>query len=124
MLFILVLKGSLPNPWGFYDISYEEDFYLFVCVRKYEDAQEAIQTIKPDLLLFEYPLLDALALYDHLQLSPGLKEVPAIVLVQEEVTPDLTSRLHTRQISVVAQKEQQDALLQTIKQICTDQRLE
>jgi|SRR5579859_7712727 len=118
MLFILVLKARLPNPWGFYDISTQEEVYLFVCVRRYEEAQEAIQTIKPDLLLFEYPVLDALALYDHLHLSPALKEVPAILLVQEEVTPGLASLLTTRQVGVVTQKGGPDTLLAAIKQIC------
>ena len=78
-------------------------------------AREAVQQIKPDLLLLDYYLSQTtgLALYDELHALAGLEHVPALLLTAANLS-EHDQEIAQRHIRVMSKPIDLDELLETI----------
>ena len=80
-------------------------------------ALEAVEDIKPDLLILDYrlPRMNGLELYDHLQAQEGLTDIPTIMISANFSFP--LSELTRRHITSLKKPFDLDAFLPLIERL-------
>jgi CheY-like chemotaxis protein len=115
---ILVVEDDADNQ-AFFAALFSE-----VTVYHYQMATDASQTvnfakeIKPSLFIVDYRLagMNGLELYDLLHTTPGLEDVPALLVTAAQLEA-LRPEIEKRQISAIEKPFDLDEFLATVQQL-------
>lgn len=93
----------------------QETTYQVLHATTSERALEIVSHIKPDLFILDYllPVMNGIALYDHLHAMEGLEAIPAIILTASYLER-LQEEIQQRHLLSLAKPFDLDTLLETI----------
>lgn len=81
-------------------------------------ALKMVRSIKPDLFVLDYqlPSMDGIELYDHLHITKGLEDVPALFMSANAPTGELKKR----HVYYIKKPFELDDMLKTIDNLLSD----
>ena len=116
--FVLVVEDDALNAeFLSLALSSQTPYYVRLARHSFE-ALQAAEEIKPDLLLLDYslPLLNGLELYDIIHRTPGLEDVPAI-LMSANTLAGVTREIEKRNLKLLGKPVDLDDLLASLKHV-------
>jgi CheY-like chemotaxis protein len=117
MWFVLMVEQLASADMDISATLIYEQRVIFVRVCYGNMVLDIIDTIQPDLFLFDYslPAITGIELYDLLHCKKGLKDVPAIIMLEEdEINKLIASQIKRREITSFMKHYSDKALLEII----------
>jgi CheY-like chemotaxis protein len=118
---ILVVEDDVDNQAFFAALFSEIPVYHYQMAPDVSQTVNFAKEIKPSLFIMDYRLagMNGLELYDLLHATPGLEDVPALLVTAAKLEA-LRPEIEKRQISAIEKPFDLDEFLATVQQLLGD----
>jgi CheY-like chemotaxis protein len=122
--FILIVENDASTGEYLVQVIHQETPYRSWLVVSSQQALEAIQHVKPSLLLLDYHLLSSMngiELYDLIHSTRGFEHIPAIIMSASFPQEALEHEIKKRSLIAVPQPHDLNELLAVLKSVLHEQ---